>query len=138
MPTAAPRAPKEEADDSESLLLQAHAVSSCPPHEPRWCMAGPDPFEDWDVPGAAQAPYDEDELRALCEESWAEGFQEGRADGIREGTAEAVIRVMDSRGLTLASDAEEQVRACLDPELLRRWLHRSTFVWTARGLFEDV
>ena len=56
-------------------------------------------------------------------------FFKGRA----EGEADAVLEVLDARGLDVSEDVRERVTRCTDIEQLRTWLRRAA---TARSIDE--
>jgi hypothetical protein len=64
----------------------------------------------------------------------AKGREEGRQEGRQEGRAEAVLTVLDARGVALTADERAQVLACADVSTLDAWLRRAVMAKTA----EDV
>jgi len=71
----------------------------------------------------------------------AEGRAEARADGRTEGQtaalADAVLAVLDARGLRITKAARERVRACADAGVLERWVRRAAVVERAADLFAE-
>jgi hypothetical protein len=76
------------------------------------------------------------------QEGRAEGRQEGRAEGRQEGQArgkaEAVIAVLEARGLAVTAAARRRVLACADPDTLDGWLRRAVSVPSTRALFSTT
>ncbi|WP_437721833.1 hypothetical protein [Sorangium sp. So ce861] len=68
----------------------------------------------------------------------AKGRQEGREEGMREGTlktkAQAVLVVLEARGLEVPADVRERVLVSTDVAELDRWLRRAAVVSDAREL----
>lgn len=63
--------------------------------------------------------------------------RESRAEGRVEGYAEAILDVLDERGVS-ATDAERQrIHDCMDALALKRWLRRAMFVDRVEDLFAD-
>jgi hypothetical protein len=61
-------------------------------------------------------------LRQVEAEAREEGREEGRGEGRRRALAQAVIAVLDARGLTLDDGARARVLAETDEERLHAWL----------------
>ncbi len=59
------------------------------------------------------------------EKGKAEGKEEGKAEGKDEGKAEAILTVLESRGVEVAPSLAARVRACHDPAQLDTWLRRA-------------
>jgi len=55
----------------------------------------------------------------------ARGLAEGTARGLARGKAEALLIVLEARGLSLDDDANAQIRTCSETELLDRWIRRA-------------
>ncbi|MFO0578470.1 MAG: HEPN domain-containing protein [Polyangia bacterium] len=65
------------------------------------------------------------------EEGRAEGEQRGRADGERRGKAEAVLLVLQARGLEVPLELERRILDCDDPAVLAAWLQRAVTATSA-------
>ncbi|MGC5365815.1 hypothetical protein ACPXCE_29815, partial [Streptomyces sp. DT24] len=65
----------------------------------------------------------------------SEGKAEGRAEGRVEGQAEAVLLILDRRGLPLTDEAVHRIRTCTDPDTLHHWLERAITATTTEDLF---
>lgn len=61
---------------------------------------------------------------------------EGKAEGQAEGKAQAVVMVLEARGIVLDADERERVLASRDLDELDRWLRRAPTVTRASELFE--
>ena len=57
-------------------------------------------------------------LNDVCEE----GREEGREQGREEGIIEAILVLLQGRGLAVDAEVEARLRACHDRESQRRWL----------------
>lgn len=62
---------------------------------------------------------------------------EGEAKGKAEGKAEAVLRILDVRGVALTAAERQQVTASTDPAQLDRWFDRAITATTATEVFAD-
>lgn len=62
---------------------------------------------------------------------------EGRAEGRAEGLADAVLLVLQQRGLEVPDDARERITACDDPQLVRTWLGRAVTAASTEAIFTD-
>jgi Uma2 family endonuclease len=65
-----------------------------------------------------------------------EVHEEGREEGREEGLIEAILALLQGRGLAVNATAEAQLRACHDREILRRWLLCAVRVERAEQLFD--
>ncbi|KYF76358.1 hypothetical protein BE18_53490 [Sorangium cellulosum] len=69
----------------------------------------------------------------------AKGVEKGREEGMREGTlkstAQAVLVVLEARGLEVPADVRERVLVSTDVAELDRWLRRAAVVSDAKELF---
>jgi hypothetical protein len=65
---------------------------------------------------------------------------EGRAEARVQTAAEDVLLVLEARGIDVPDEIREQITACDNPELLRRWLARAVTAPSAAEIFmgEDV
>ncbi|WP_406146618.1 hypothetical protein [Streptomyces sp. NBC_01012] len=52
-----------------------------------------------------------------------------------EGKADAVVQVLEERGITVTAEARQRIHACTDTETLSRWLTRALAATTAQDLF---
>jgi hypothetical protein len=57
--------------------------------------------------------------------------------GIAEGKAEAVLRLLDVRGVTLTREQRDQVTACTDAAQLDLWFDRAITASTDAEVFAD-
>jgi hypothetical protein len=58
-------------------------------------------------------------------------------DGIVEGEADAVLIVLDERGLEVPDDMRRRIEECSDVGLLRKLVRRAMHVATATELFAE-
>ena len=91
------------------------------------------------------SPTDRDEFTMT--EAWAEfekyeknifnrGREAGRAAGMATGTANAVLAVLNTRGLVVSAQAEQRIRSCEDEAQLARWVVRAVSATSIDQLFE--
>jgi uncharacterized protein YcaQ len=71
----------------------------------------------------------------MFEEKYLEGVAEGKAEGKTEGKAEAVLGVLDVRGLSVPDDVRHRITTCTDLDRLNTWLGLSVTVKRAEDLF---
>ncbi|WND35905.1 hypothetical protein RI578_17095 [Streptomyces sp. BB1-1-1] len=62
--------------------------------------------------------------------------EEIRDEGRAQAGAEALLIVLEQRGLAVSDDVRGRVTACGDPEILRHWLARAVTAPTAEAVFE--
>jgi predicted transposase YdaD len=75
-------------------------------------------------------------LRQGREEGREDGLEEGREEGRLEGERQALLRVLEARGLTLKGAARKRVLACTDLAQLERWLSQAVKVQSVQELFK--
>ncbi len=66
---------------------------------------------------------------------FSESHRRGFAEGEAKGKAEAVLLVLEGRGLSIASEQRERVLGCTDAATLDGWLKRAATVESAEQLF---
>jgi hypothetical protein len=64
-------------------------------------------------------------------------YGEGKAEGKAEGVREALLKVMDARGLSPSDEDRARVSACGDLAALEAWLTRAAQAATARDVFGE-
>ena len=66
-------------------------------------------------------------VTAFFDQEEARPFNDGWVDarGHARASAEAVLAVLDARGLVVTDDVRARVRACRDVDVLGRWLARA-------------
>jgi predicted transposase YdaD len=69
-------------------------------------------------------------------EGKAEGLAEGLAEGEAKGLAEAVLLVLEERGIPVSPDDRQRILACTDIHRLNGWVGRAARVGNATELFE--
>ena len=65
-----------------------------------------------------------------------EGHKEGRQEGREEGMAEAILALLQGRGIPVDAPLETRVRACRERDTLHRWLLRAARVERGEQLFD--
>jgi len=65
-----------------------------------------------------------------------EGRQEGRQEGHLEGERQALLKVLEARGLTVDAAARRRILACIDLAQLERWLGQAVTVKSVQELFK--
>ncbi|GAA2503440.1 hypothetical protein GCM10010393_39880 [Streptomyces gobitricini] len=73
----------------------------------------------------------------ISEEIRDEGRAEGRVEGRVEGRAEALLIVLEQRGLGIPEETRDRITSCDDPELLRRWLARAVTAPSVEDVFAE-
>ncbi|MGW4195379.1 hypothetical protein [Streptomyces sp. NPDC005004] len=66
-----------------------------------------------------------------------EAYLDGEAKGEVAGKKQAVLRVLEARGLAVSDDVRERVDACTDAEVIDSWLDRSVAVERVEDLFGE-
>jgi protein-disulfide isomerase-like protein with CxxC motif len=61
----------------------------------------------------------------------------GKAEGRVEATTEAIVKILEARGLTVNAIERETILACHDPKRLDRWLRRVAEVSSAEELTNE-
>jgi hypothetical protein len=65
----------------------------------------------------------------------AKGRAEGRNEGRAEGRAQALLTLLDARGLVMSAEQRAVVSACTDSERLDAWIRRAATAATAAEVF---
>ncbi|KKZ72036.1 hypothetical protein VO63_20705 [Streptomyces showdoensis] len=63
--------------------------------------------------------------------------EEIRDEGRAQAHAEAILIILEQRGLTISDDARQRITGCDDPEVLRRWVARAVTVSSVDEIFAD-
>ena len=66
-----------------------------------------------------------------------EGLQEGRQEGLQESKAEYLLKIVDSRRITVTEQERQQVTSCTDLAQLDQWFDRAITASTAADIFKD-
>jgi hypothetical protein len=72
------------------------------------------------------------------EEGRQEGRQEGLQEGLQKGEVEALLEVLDARGLEVDEAAREQIRACTELSQLKLWLRKAVTARSVQELFDPT
>jgi len=68
--------------------------------------------------------------------SWQRGsFEKGNAEGMIRGKSEAVLEVLEGRGVSIAEPHRQRILGCTDVEQLTTWLRRAGTVGSIDELF---
>lgn len=62
---------------------------------------------------------------------------EGRAEGRAESLADAILLVLQQRGLDVPDEARERITTCDDTQLMRTWLSRAVTAASAEAIFSE-
>jgi hypothetical protein len=73
-------------------------------------------------------------LEQGLEQGREEGRQEGRQEGLALGKAQAVLAILEARGIELGEATRTRILGCRDLFNLDRWLERAAFVTAADEL----
>lgn len=68
---------------------------------------------------------------------WQSDFAKAHiAEGRAEGEADAVLSVLETRGITVPNDIRDKVASCTDIDQLKRWVRRAVVIDHATELFD--
>lgn len=67
----------------------------------------------------------------------AEGREQGRAEGHVEAKSQAILTVLEARGLPISPEVRFLVSDCIDPAMLDRWLRRAAVVAKASQVTDE-
>ncbi|WP_405817195.1 hypothetical protein [Streptomyces sp. NBC_01390] len=73
----------------------------------------------------------------IAEEIRDEGRAQGRDKGRAEGQADAILLVLEQRGLDVTDEIRERITGCDDTETLRTWLTHALTATSAAEIFAD-
>jgi membrane protein involved in colicin uptake len=68
-------------------------------------------------------------------EGEAKGKAEGEAKGKAEGRAEALVRVLQARGLAPTAEQRQRILGCADAAALDRWIDRAVSCSSIEDMF---
>jgi flagellar biosynthesis/type III secretory pathway protein FliH len=71
----------------------------------------------------------------LREEGRQQGRAEGRAEGEAKGKAQAVLAVLEARGLRISDEQRATIVGCADLAELERWVRKAVTVKKTGALF---
>jgi hypothetical protein len=66
-----------------------------------------------------------------------QGRAEGRAEGRVEGEVDAVLTVLDARGIDVPDDARARITACTDLDQLKDWVRRAVTATSIDDVFDE-
>ncbi|MFF0188971.1 hypothetical protein [Streptomyces sp. NPDC005244] len=64
--------------------------------------------------------------------------EEIRDEGRAQASADAILIILEQRGIDVSDDIRERITGCEDHGILRRWLARAVTAPTAEDIFEDA
>jgi hypothetical protein len=64
-----------------------------------------------------------------------EHFSRGQAEGKAEGEGDAILLVLQARGLPVTGEQQRRITGCTDLDQLKRWVARAVVVDAADDLF---
>jgi len=102
-------------------------------------VAGDRPFEEIRKRVVTVVPAAEIPMASAAEQLIQEGVRrgeaKGRAEGEAQGKAEAVLDVLDARGLVVTAEQRARILACTDVAQLASWLRVAATAGSASELF---
>ena len=110
---------KESPDDAGTLMSYL------------WSVVGAKSFQSIRKKIIGAAPATEGVMATVAEEL----IQQGKVQGKAEGRAEAVLAVLEARGLTVTAEQRAQIVGCQDIVQLDRWLRLAATTDSAADLF---
>jgi len=75
-------------------------------------------------------------LRNLLQREGYDSLEAVRKEGREEGLAEAILALLQGRGIPVDTSLETRVRDCRDRDTLHRWLLRAARVERGEQLFD--
>lgn len=72
----------------------------------------------------------------FAREHYGRGKDDGRAEGLAEGEANAILRVLAARGIGVPGEACARIRACTDQQQLDTLLDRAVSATSITDLFD--
>jgi len=74
-------------------------------------------------------------IRQGLEQGVEQGLAEGRIAGRVAGEADAILRVLDARGLKVTAAQRERIDGCTDLKQLQEWITRAVTVAKVADIF---
>jgi predicted transposase YdaD len=71
----------------------------------------------------------------FAKEHFGRGKTEGKKEGRREGEADAILLVLQARGLDVSDVERERISGCTDLKQLKRWIIRAATAAKTGDLF---
>lgn len=72
----------------------------------------------------------------FAKEHFGRGVAEGKAEGKAEGEADAIVLVLQARGLPVTAEQQARITGCTDLDQLSRWVARAAVVQATAELFD--
>ena len=75
-------------------------------------------------------------MKTVIKDPFIDGLiEEGLTRGKVEGEADAILRVLDARGLTVTAAQRTRILGCTDLQQLQEWITRAATATTVAGIF---
>jgi hypothetical protein len=75
-------------------------------------------------------------MKTVIKDPFIDGLiEEGLAKGLAQGEADAILRVLDARGLKVTAAQRERIAGCADLKQLQDWITRAATAATAADVF---
>src|SRR5690349_6647061 len=87
-----------------------------------------------DEAGAFQA-WREEIMTLSFDRGEKQGFDRGEKQGFDRGKREALLAILEARGISVDPETRGKIEACQDPAMLHRWVSRAVSITKATELF---
>jgi hypothetical protein len=112
-------------------------VALLPPDAPERVIAEPLLLHYHHMLGQASSlTSDEQEFVMAMYKNWEERKAEGRAEGRAEGGAQALLVMLDARGIAVPDAARDRILAQKDEEQLKRWIQKAVIATSVEDVFD--
>jgi len=74
-------------------------------------------------------------LQPLRQGALRRGKREGKREGKKEGEADAILLVLEARGVDVSDAERERITSCTDLKQLKRWIIRAVTAEKTGDLF---
>jgi hypothetical protein len=71
----------------------------------------------------------------FAREHFGKGKAEGKAEGLVEGEVQALLVVLEARGLAVSDQAGERIGSCTDPVQVKEWVRRAATATSVDDIF---
>jgi hypothetical protein len=82
--------------------------------------------------------YQSEFARRYVAQGRMEGREEGLQEGLQRGEVEALLEVLDARGLEVDAAAREQIMACTELSQIKLWLRKAVTARSVQELFDPT
>lgn len=141
LPSGKPRTPAEL---WAWLFVHAKKLAEIPadlpsgPHREVVELANQATFSQGELDAYRKAIDEINQAREYADEKEARGHARGKQEGLLKGQADALLRVLTRRGLTLTPAQHARLAACEDAALIASWLDRAVTASTASEIFDPA